>query len=60
MSDEDINWDALAAEAREPERRTFEARYYGRCYDSCGEPIEPGDPVCYNTNDELVHEECYQ
>ena len=53
----EIPWDDLTEDAQRP--NVFEAKYYGRCYDSCGEPIEPGDPVCYNTNDQLVHEECY-
>jgi len=37
--------------------KTFEAKYYGRCQE-CGERIEPGDEVCYDADDDLVHEDC--
>lgn len=39
------------------ERHTFEAKYYGTCW-SCQEPIEPGDSICYNDGDDIVHEGC--
>ncbi len=38
------------------EPRIFQALYYGRCL--CGDPIEPGDSVAYDEDDDLVHEEC--
>ena len=37
----------------------FTARYHGRCT-SCHERISPGDPVTYNDDDELVHQDCDQ
>lgn len=55
MADDD--WNDLIEEAERP--HTFQAEYYGRCYDGCGEKINPGDMVCYNRANELVHEECY-
>lgn len=36
---------------------TFTARFRGRCYADCGEPIEPGDDVAY-VNEHLMHVDC--
>ncbi len=36
---------------------TFEARFPGRC-EACDEPIEPGQPVVFDDDDVLVHDDC--
>ena len=35
----------------------FQARYDGWC-NACGDMIEAGDEVTYNSDDILVHDEC--
>lgn len=37
---------------------TFPARYDGVCAAHCGHRIHPGDPVRYDDNDALRHDEC--
>lgn len=37
---------------------TFPARYDGVCAAQCGNRIHPGDPVRYDDNDKLRHDEC--
>lgn len=52
------DWDDLIEQADRP--NIFPAEYYGRCYDGCGEKINPGDSICYNRDGNVVHEECYE
>jgi len=37
--------------------RRFVAKYGGKC-SGCGEQIEAGDTLCWNADDEAVHDEC--
>lgn len=53
MSDD---WDDLLASANRP--HTFPAAFDSDC-NECGGSIYEGDYICYNTDDLIVHEECY-
>ena len=46
-------WDAW----NQRSRKSFEARYAGRCQ-SCGGYFEEGDMIRYDKDDDLVHEDC--
>lgn len=53
MSDD---WDGLVAKAERP--NVFPAAFGSDC-NECGGAIFEGDLICYNTDNVVVHEECY-
>ncbi len=38
--------------------QVFPARYDGTCAAECGHRIHPGDPVRYDDDDQLRHDQC--
>jgi hypothetical protein len=52
----EIPWDDLSDKASAP--NVFPAAFDSDC-NACGGRIVEGDYICYNTDDEIVHEECY-
>ena len=56
----DIPWEELSERATAPlTPHVFTAAFDSDCA-ACGAIIFEGDEICYNTDDEVVHEGCYE